>query len=116
MRERTPAVYILASQKNGTLHTGVTSDPLGRLWQHRTGATPGFSSKHNVKRLVHIEFFGDMEHAIRREKQLKNWKREWKIALIEQNNPSWRDLALDYGFERLAAPQRSHADPGSSPG
>lgn len=105
MRERTPAVYILASQKNGTLYIGVTSDPLGRLWQHRAEATPGFTARHNVKRLVHIEFLGDMDQAIRREKQLKNWKREWKIALIEKDNPSWRDLALDYGFERLGPPK-----------
>jgi putative endonuclease len=116
MRERIPAVYILASQKHGTLYIGVTSDPLGRLWQHREGVIDGFTSKHGVKRLVHIEFFGDMEQAIQREKQLKNWKREWKIALIEEHNPMWRDLALDYGFESLAEIRRRHMDPGSRPG
>ncbi len=104
--ERVPAVYILASQTRGTLYTGVTSNPLGRMWQHRNDATPGFTSRYGVKRLVYIEFFGDMEHSILREKQLKNWKREWKIALIEKDNPTWRDLALDYGFERLGPPKR----------
>ena len=71
MRERIPAVYILAGQKGGTLYIGVTSDPHGRVYQHRDEVTPGFTSRYNVKRLVHIEFFGDMEHAIRREKQLR---------------------------------------------
>ncbi len=116
MRELTPAVYILASQTRGTLYIGVTSDPLGRLWQHREGRIDGFAHRHGVKRLVHIEFFGDMEHAIRREKQLKNWKREWKIELIEKDNPTWRDLALDYGFESLASLSRRRMDPGSRPG
>lgn len=110
MRERTPAVYIVASQKNGTLYIGVTSDPIARWWQHRTGAIRGFTKRHNVARLVHVEFFGDMEQAIRREKQLKNWHREWKINLIEAGNPAWRDLALDYGFEPLATPEPSHMD------
>ena len=115
MRERVPAVYILASQTRGTLYIGVTSDPLGRLWQHREGVLDGFTKQHGVKRLVHIEFFGNMEHAILREKQLKNWKRDWKIALIEQGNPTWRDLALDYGLESLAELRRRHMDAGSSP-
>ena len=71
LMERTPTVYILASQKRGTLYIGVTSDPLARWWQHRNGALDGFTKKHGVKRLVHVEFFGDMENAILREKQLK---------------------------------------------
>ncbi len=99
--ERTPATYIMASQKHGTLYIGVTSQPLARIQQHRSGEVPGFTSRYRVKRLVHIEFFGDMEHAILREKQLKRWHRQWKINLIEQTNPEWRDLAEDYGFEPL---------------
>ncbi len=116
MRERTPAVYILAGQKRGTLYIGVTSDPVGRMYQHKCETTPGFTSRYNVKRLVHIEFFGDMENAIRREKQLKNWARQWKIELIEANNPGWRDLAPDYGIEPAAPPKTTRMDPGSSPG
>ena len=100
--KRTPAVYILASQTRGTLYIGVTSDPVGRLWQHRTDAIDGFTKRHGVKRLVHVEFFDDMEHAIAREKQLKRWHRDWKINLIETSNPNWRDLAPDFGLERLA--------------
>ena len=106
MRERIPAVYILASQTRGTLYIGVSSDPMGRFWQHRDGVGSGFTAEHGVKRVVYIEFFGDMAHAIAREKQLKNWKRDWKIALIEKDNPTWRDLALDYGLESLAEIRR----------
>ena len=108
--ERTPAVYILASQKRGTLYIGVTSDPLNRWWQHRISVADGFTKRHGVKRLVHVEFFGDMENAILREKQLKRWHRDWKIALIEQHNPGWRDLALDYGLEPIAAPRAARMD------
>lgn len=116
MRERAPATYILASYKRGTLYIGVTSDPLARLFQHRNDTTPGFTSEYHVKRLVHIEFFGDMEHAIAREKQLKNWTRQWKIELIEAGNPDWRDLALDYGFGPISLLKPPNMDPGSSPG
>jgi putative endonuclease len=101
MRERTPAVYILTNQKRGPLYTGVTSDPLARIAQHRSEEVPGFTARYRTKRLVHIEFFGDMEHAILREKQVKAWPREWKIRLIEETNPDWRDLATDYGFDPL---------------
>ena len=71
--ERVPAVYIVTNQKRGTLYIGVTSQPIGRWWQHREGVLEGFSKRYGCKRLVYVEFFGDMEHAIRREKQLKNW-------------------------------------------
>ena len=101
MRERTPAVYILTNQTRGALYTGVTSDPLARIAQHRSGEVPGFTARYRIKRLVHIDFFGDMEHAILREKQVKAWRREWKIRLIEETNPDWRDLATDYGFDPL---------------
>ena len=92
MRERQPAVYILASEKNGTLYIGVTSDLVQRGWQHRNGVVEGFTSQHGVHHLVFFELHGDMEHAITREKQLKKWNRAWKVRLIEEGNPEWRDL------------------------
>ncbi len=85
-------VYILASQKGGTLYVGVTGDLAHRATQHRDGAWEGFTKDYGVKRLVHYETFDDVEVAIRREKQLKKWLRAWKIALIEKANPDWRDL------------------------
>ena len=100
--ERNPCVYILASGHHGTLYIGVTSDLIARLWQHRNNALPGFTSRYGVCRLVHFEMFGDMEHAIAREKQLKNWRRQWKINLINAENPEWRDLAVGLGFEPMA--------------
>jgi len=98
MRERQPCTYILASQKGGTLYVGVTSDLAARIWQHRNGVTGGFAGKYQVFRLVHAEFFDEMEPAILREKQLKRWHRPWKINLIEAENPEWRDLAREWGI------------------
>ena len=91
--ERNRCVYILASGRYGTLYIGVTSDLIKRMWQHREGVTGGFTSRHAVYRLVHFEMFGDMERAIAREKQLKNWRREKKLALIQSMNPAWDDLS-----------------------
>jgi len=85
-------VYILASRKHGTLYTGITSDLAGRVYEHRAGLTPGFTSRYGVKRLVYFETFGMVEEAIAREKQLKRWRRDWKIRLIESHNPGWVDL------------------------
>jgi len=85
-------VYILASQKNGTLYIGVTSDLIKRIWQHKTGFYSGFTKKYNVKLLVYYEIFSDIKEAIHREKVLKGWKRNKKIALIEQTNQEWEDL------------------------
>lgn len=85
-------VYLLANRPFGTLYVGVTSDLVQRVWQHREGLADGFTRKYGVKTLVWFEGTGSIEAAIRREKQIKNWKREWKIALIEQGNPQWRDL------------------------
>ena len=96
--ERQPCVYILASGHYGTLYIGVTSNLVGRLWQHRNGALPGFTSKYGVHRLVRFELFADMERAILREKQLKRWHRQWKINLIESENPQWIDLAGGLGI------------------
>ena len=85
-------VYILASQRNGTLYVGVTNDLLRRVYEHKNGLADGFTKKYDVHFLVHFEATESIEAAIAREKQLKNWKREWKIALIETDNPHWQDL------------------------
>ena len=103
MGDRQPCTYILASQKNGTLYIGVTSDLGARLAQHRDGANSGFASRYGALRLVHAEFFDRMEEAIAREKQLKRWHRAWKIALIEKSNPDWRDLGIEW---ELVEPRR----------
>ena len=88
-------VYIMASRKNGTLYIGVTSDYVGRVPEHKQDLFEGFTKRYGVHRLVYIEFHDDMTTAIRREKQLKRWKRAWKIALIEKTNPDWRDLFFE---------------------
>jgi putative endonuclease len=85
-------VYILSSKRNGTLYTGVTSNLVQRVWQHKNGMIDGFTQKYNVKILVYYEAHGDAESAITREKQMKKWRRNWKIRLIEESNPHWRDL------------------------
>jgi putative endonuclease len=113
-----PCVYILAGQRRGTLYIGVTSDLRRRIHEHRAGIRSGFASRYGVMRLVLIEAFPDMASAIAREKQLKRWHRDWKIAHIEASNPGWRDLAIDLGFlpltSRNAAPDRM--DPETSSG
>ena len=96
-----PHVYILASQRNGTLYIGVTSDLIARLFQHRSNAVPGFPARYAVRRLVRYKAFASMAEAIAREKQLKRWHRAWKIALIESDNPGWDDLAVTLGLEPL---------------
>ena len=87
-----PVVYILASKRNGTLYIGVTSDLAQRIWQHKNDVFEGFTKKYGVHLLVYYEQHEDMENAIIREKRLKKWNREWKIRLIEENNPNWNDL------------------------
>ncbi len=87
-----PAIYILASRRNGTLYIGVTSNLAQRVWQHRNQLTPGFTSQYAVHQLVYYELHEDMLHAIQREKQLKKWRRDWKVKLIQQHNPDWQDL------------------------
>ncbi len=99
--DRQPCVYILSSGRHGTLYIGVTSNLLHRLHQHREGAMPGFTSRYDVKRLVHFETADSMEVAIAREKQLKAWRRDWKVALIEKDNPFWEDRAIMLGFPPL---------------
>jgi putative endonuclease len=85
-------VYILASQRNGTLYTGVTTNLLRRVWEHREGILPGFTKTYGVKRLVWSETHGSVVEAIAREKAIKRWRRAWKLALIEADNPRWLDL------------------------
>lgn len=99
--EKQPVVYIMASGRNGTLYTGVTSDLIARVYLHRSGEVEGFTSRYEVKRLVWFEVHEMMESAIVREKRIKAWKREWKLELIEKENPLWRDLAEDFGFDPL---------------
>lgn len=87
-----PCVYILANRRNGTLYTGVTSDLVKRVWEHRSDLIEGFTKRYGVHRLVYFELHGEMGGAIRREKQIKKWNRAWKITLIERANPQWCDL------------------------
>jgi putative endonuclease len=92
MYSHQPCVYILTSRKNGTLYVGVTSSLIKRVWEHRNGVVEGFTDRYRVHRLVWYEQHMDINSAIRREKSIKRWKREWKINLIEENNPDWEDL------------------------
>jgi putative endonuclease len=95
MQHKIPAVYILASRRNGTLYIGVTSNLVQRIWQHRNDVAEGFSKRYAVHLLVFYEIHGSMPDAILREKQLKKWNRAWKLRLIESVNPQWRDLWLE---------------------
>ena len=85
-------VYILASSRNGTLYTGVTTDLIKRVWEHKQGIIDGFTKKYNVKQLVWYEQHNSIESAINREKALKEWQRKWKLRIIEELNPNWNDL------------------------
>jgi len=102
-REFAPAVYIMASRRNGTIYVGVTSNLMQRVAQHREGLPHGFTKQHAVKMLVWFEPHAEIEHAILREKRIKKWERAWKLKLIEGANPDWRDLATDFGFPPLSA-------------
>ncbi|AZU02904.1 putative endonuclease [Glycocaulis alkaliphilus] len=94
MREREfqPAVYMLASRRNGTLYCGVTSDLVRRVFEHREGRASAFTRRYGVNQLVWFEMHSMMDHAIARETHIKGWKRQWKLELIEAMNPDWRDL------------------------
>ena len=85
-------VYLLASRRNGTLYIGVTNDLVKRAWEHKNNIVEGFTQKYNVHKLVYYEIATDIESAITREKQMKKWRRQWKIKLIEKDNPGWEDL------------------------
>jgi putative endonuclease len=89
-----PAVYILASRRNGTLYVGVTSNLKRRIWQHRNHYVVSFVGEYGVTQLVYYELHGDMHGALTREKRIKKWRREWKLRLIEEMNPDWEDLWL----------------------
>ncbi len=90
--KKQPCIYVLASKKNGTLYTGVTSDLVRRIYEHKQEIFSGFTKRYNVKMLVYYEMFDDMTQAIKREKTLKGWLRKRKIELIEKNNKNWDDL------------------------
>jgi putative endonuclease len=92
MLERRPCVYVLASKERGTLYVGVTSDLIKRIWEHKNNVVDGFTKKYRVHNLVWYEQHGTMEAAILREKAIKEWKRAWKLELIESTNPHWDDL------------------------
>ena len=85
-------VYIMASKRNGTLYTGVTSELVRRVWEHKNDCVSGFTSQYGIKHLVYYEVCDDAESAIIREKRIKKWERKWKLRLIEEKNPGWRDL------------------------
>jgi putative endonuclease len=97
--ERQFFVYILASKRYGTLYIGVTNNLVRRIWEHRNDVAEGFTRQHGVHMLVWFEVHSTAEAAIRREKRLKFWQRQWKIELIEAANPEWRDL-----FDEIARP------------
>ena len=88
-------VYIMASGKNGTLYVGVTNDLIRRAYEHRNGLVEGFTRQYDVKRLVYFEETSDVQVALQRGKNVKHWSRAWKLALIEEANPDWRDLYDD---------------------
>ena len=90
--EKNGYVYIMASKRNGTLYIGVTSDLPGRVWQHKEGVVDGFTKKYGCKMLVWYAVYESAEEAIRREKQMKEWQRRWKLRVIEEMNPGWNDL------------------------
>ena len=90
-------LYILASKRNGTLYVGVTSNLEQRVWQHKNKTFPdSFTSKYNINSLVWSDYFDDISEAIKREKEIKKWKRSWKINLIEKDNPNWDDLSAEW--------------------
>ena len=89
-------VYILASKRNGTLYIGITNNLTRRIFEHKSGMIDGFTKKYLIDKLVYFESTSDINEAIKREKRLKKWKRQWKIDLIEKSNPDWRDLSYDF--------------------
>ena len=93
--EKAYYVYIMASKRNGTLYIGVTGDLVRRVYEHRNGLMPGFTKNYDVHMLMYYEKTSDVEAALNREKHLKHWRRQWKVALIEEHNPEWKDLWND---------------------
>ncbi len=102
------AVYIMTNYLNTTLYIGVTNNLLRRIYEHKTKHNEGFTSKYNLNKLVYFELTESIEDALNREKQLKNWKREWKLALINESNPEFKDLSEDIGLTKeLIDPESS---------
>ena len=101
MRSHDYFVYLLTNRTDGTLYCGVSNDLLRRLSEHRAGQVDSFTRKYNCHHLVWFEHHSDVTEAIRREKRIKKWNRAWKLRLIEESNPGWRDLAEGLGFEKL---------------
>ena len=109
-------VYILASRRHGTIYIGSTTDLAKRMYEHREGLVPGFTRAHGVKRLVYFETYDDISDAIVRERRMKEWQRNWKVRLIEQDNPNWEDLAVSLlGFEPLGADEAQAELSGTDP-
>ena len=98
-------VYILTNKKMGTLYVGSTSDLIGRVWQHKNKAIPGFTSKYNVDKLVYYEWHNRLDDMVKRERQMKDWHRAWKLRLIIDNNPDWRDLYNDILIQSGYSPE-----------
>jgi len=92
---KNPCIHLMASRRNGTLYVGVTSDLVKRVWQHKVDMVDGFTKRYGVHTLVWYEAHDSMESAIRREKPIKEWKRKWKLELVEKDNPEWKDLYED---------------------
>ena len=90
--EKLPCVYIVTNRRNGTLYTGVTSDLVKRIWEHKNKVVDGFTKQYSLNLLVWYEVHETMESAILKEKAMKNWKRQWKLEAIEEKNPNWVDL------------------------
>ncbi|MFA6094035.1 MAG: GIY-YIG nuclease family protein [Elusimicrobiota bacterium] len=95
MTSKLPCVYILSSRRNGTLYVGVTSDLVKRIWEHKNDVMEGFTKRYKVHSLVWFELHGTMESAILRETSIKGWERDWKLELIERENPDWKDLYIN---------------------
>jgi putative endonuclease len=112
--EKQPCVYIVASGRHGTLYIGVTSNLVGRVMQHRDGSFEGFSKRYGCMRLVWFAVADTMEAAIRREKQMKKWNRDWKARLIEESNPEWDDLAIGLGLPPLQLGATRHNERNAS--
>ncbi|KQS01357.1 endonuclease [Sphingomonas sp. Leaf357] len=101
MREREPCVYLMVNRRLGAIYVGATSNLIGRVIQHREGTFDGFTKRHGIKRLAWYEAGETMDAVIARERAMKNWLRDWKIELIEQDNPAWNDLAVGLGLNPL---------------
>jgi putative endonuclease len=106
------SVYILATRKEGPIYVGVTNDLHRRVYEHKTHAIRGFTNRYNVDRLVYSEVFDSPDAAIAREKQLKRWRRDWKVALIERENPDWNTSLINSCPNRLTIPDRGFAASG----